>query len=816
MPKKRGAHASYCDLQMESVAERLGLLRGRKQKHNFNMGIWVPASPPSFGRQTSFDMVVLARQKSLNERAGAEVAIAAFKAPMRTHHKVGLFLSTDREELYLQISFPKAILNMPAAVMSLITEYSGFKIKKLNIQKHAKRLYETAFKHAQANPTSKSPREVVASRILDEGVRSMLRKVFGNTKTPKPKDKKPDPKSDSKGQTESKSNASPPANSKTNPSNDLKPSKNSNEDPNSPMDDIDNVFLGASYLELQVLLAAVELLYTEITGRPYVSSDIKYLNRSDARRLSLQMSKGLEVKVAPAPIARPTRRGTAGYKGSAGEQAKVGSAIEKKKKELDKADQLATFLLCALSESISSLQTKGRLVRSHEDLIKGSVVNPIVGSLLKNNSLMQIAERPVMFMQVLRVVESICCGPSKTLPKALLGGKQKHVVDMPPLLRTLERQANVLARSTSTPTKLKPADKKGKKKRIDKDFKAAAEQNEFASEMLRILTATNLVMKTILKERAKEEQKLMIDKGDKKNSKDSGTAKIENLRRWMSDNSVRMVDVVNDTKYKHKYKASTQPPGTGRLMNRLTREVGAMMSGLPPGLALRVDEKRMDIMRAMIIGPTGGPYENGVFFFDIHTHGSYPNGPPKCSIITTGKGTFRFNANLYTRGKVCLSLLGTWSGPGWDSRYSTLVQVLLSIQAMILGVEEPIANEPGWESGVGTTRSKRYNGILKHGTMKHAMLEYLVNEPPKGFEEIVKAHFYTNKEHLLKKQLPSWLEEAKAAGNSSSGPYGHENKIDSTPDKDYNNLVQALEKLKAPEIDEEEEEGSDESDDDDF
>jgi hypothetical protein len=46
----------------------------------------------------------------------------------------------------------------------------------------------------------------------------------------------------------------------------------------------------------------------------------------------------------------------------------------------------------------------------------------------------------------------------------------------------------------------------------------------------------------------------------------------------------------------------------------------------------------------------------------------------------------------YREGKVCLSLLGTWSGPGWVPGTSTLSQVLLSIQGQIL-VSQPYANE---------------------------------------------------------------------------------------------------------------------------
>jgi hypothetical protein len=34
----------------------------------------------------------------------------------------------------------------------------------------------------------------------------------------------------------------------------------------------------------------------------------------------------------------------------------------------------------------------------------------------------------------------------------------------------------------------------------------------------------------------------------------------------------------------------------------------------------------------------------------------------KCDRVTTDNGRVRFNPNLYANGKVCLSILGTWSG----------------------------------------------------------------------------------------------------------------------------------------------------------
>ena len=56
----------------------------------------------------------------------------------------------------------------------------------------------------------------------------------------------------------------------------------------------------------------------------------------------------------------------------------------------------------------------------------------------------------------------------------------------------------------------------------------------------------------------------------------------------------------------------------------------------------------------------------------------YPATPPKVNLQTTGKGSVRFNPNLYNCGKVCLTLLGTWPGDrseGWDENTSTILQV---------------------------------------------------------------------------------------------------------------------------------------------
>ena len=89
-----------------------------------------------------------------------------------------------------------------------------------------------------------------------------------------------------------------------------------------------------------------------------------------------------------------------------------------------------------------------------------------------------------------------------------------------------------------------------------------------------------------------------------------------------------------------------------------------------------------DILRVMITGPVGTPYEHGLFVFDVRLPPDYPASPPVFYYLSQCAG--RLNPNLYEDGKVCVSLLGTWAGRGsevWTSK-SNVLQVLVSIQGI--------------------------------------------------------------------------------------------------------------------------------------
>ena len=70
-------------------------------------------------------------------------------------------------------------------------------------------------------------------------------------------------------------------------------------------------------------------------------------------------------------------------------------------------------------------------------------------------------------------------------------------------------------------------------------------------------------------------------------------------------------------------------------------------------LISRVDETRVDAIKAMIIGPEGTPYENGCFIFDIFLPLEYNHVCPLVKSMTTNGGKYRYNPNLYADGVSC-------------------------------------------------------------------------------------------------------------------------------------------------------------------
>jgi len=152
------------------------------------------------------------------------------------------------------------------------------------------------------------------------------------------------------------------------------------------------------------------------------------------------------------------------------------------------------------------------------------------------------------------------------------------------------------------------------------------------------------------------------------------------------------------------------------------------------GIYFNYNEEDISILYAMMVGPEGTPYEKGFYFFKFEYSENYPMEPPKAKYMTQGMVfntnnqlmSVRFNPNLYTDGKVCLSMLNTWAGPGWVPT-NTISNVLVAIQALVLN-DEPLRNEPGFENS-DHRDLKKYNEFIEYSNIKIAVLEMLDKQP---------------------------------------------------------------------------------------
>ena len=167
------------------------------------------------------------------------------------------------------------------------------------------------------------------------------------------------------------------------------------------------------------------------------------------------------------------------------------------------------------------------------------------------------------------------------------------------------------------------------------------------------------------------------------------------------------VDAINHY-YGSEIAANPVDARTGRAkMRRLGKECKGLReaSALPcrpeASAFILCDTTRMDVFKFMLSGPTDTPYSLGLFEFHMFAPNTFPESPPVVNLRTTGNGLVRFHPNLYSDGKVCLSLLGTWHASSeiekWHKDRSTLLQVIISIQGSIMGVEKPYYLEPGYE-----------------------------------------------------------------------------------------------------------------------
>jgi ubiquitin-protein ligase len=159
-----------------------------------------------------------------------------------------------------------------------------------------------------------------------------------------------------------------------------------------------------------------------------------------------------------------------------------------------------------------------------------------------------------------------------------------------------------------------------------------------------------------------------------------------------------------------------------------------------------------DILKgyALIIGPSDTPYFAGNYLFEFKFPHDYPYSPPKVRYCTNGNN-IRFNPNLYKCGKVCVSLLNTWSGEQWTS-CQTISTVLLTLCTLLC--KDPLLNEPGVTKNHNAMEN--YNKIIEFSNIDIAVCDIINKKTGVHmaffdlFDDAIKENFTKNYDTLIK------------------------------------------------------------------
>lgn len=197
------------------------------------------------------------------------------------------------------------------------------------------------------------------------------------------------------------------------------------------------------------------------------------------------------------------------------------------------------------------------------------------------------------------------------------------------------------------------------------------------------------------------------------------------------------------------------------------------------------DPENFLVGRAMLIGPKDTPYEGCPMLFKFNFPESYPHDPPKATFCTSD-GLTRFHPNYYKCGKVCLSILNTWSGERWSGCQS-ISSILLTMISIL--TNNPYVHEPGMDGK--SQAAETYNKIVNY-SCKRKIIDFLKNGFPVEFEPFYndyKKYLKENNETLIKVFEENEIKFGNSLETVNCPTYGFDIKIN------YDKLCTVFKKL---------------------
>jgi len=146
------------------------------------------------------------------------------------------------------------------------------------------------------------------------------------------------------------------------------------------------------------------------------------------------------------------------------------------------------------------------------------------------------------------------------------------------------------------------------------------------------------------------------------------------------------------------------------LPRRIIKETQRLQEEPAPGISATPHEENMRYFNVVITGPSGSPYEGGIFKLELFLTDDYPMFPPKVRFLTK-----IYHPNIDKLGRICLDILKDKWSPALGIR-----TVLISIQALLSAPnpDDPLANDV---ADMWKTNEKVAIETARQWTRAHAM-----------------------------------------------------------------------------------------------